>query len=329
MAAPRRQAFWPRDQRRLGLAPAGASRERGRADAAAGALGQEALHAPVLERVKRDAAEPAALTQRLPGERQRAIELPELVVHRDPQGLEGALARMASGEARGGGDRRADRVHQLQRGRDRGALAAADDRPRDRARVALLAELPQDPRQPALVPVGDDLARAQLLPGIHAHVQGRVVGVGEPALASVHLHRGHAQVEVGDVGAQALGNEQLERLGVAAAQEANRAGQLAGERVKALFCQRIAVDRHERAGSPQALGQQSGMAAIAEGAVDRDLAGPWIEQLEQLVREHGHMAGRATPGLAAGLRGRRVPRSHPRGASLGACHLTQHRRPAR
>ena len=43
---------------------------------------------------------------------------------------------------------------------------------------------------------------------------------------------------------------------------------------------RIAVDRHERARGPQAPRDQSRVAAIAEGAVDRDLAGPWIEQLQ-------------------------------------------------
>ena len=62
----------------------------------AGALGQEALDAPILERVKRDPGEHAALAQQLPGQRKRAVELPELVVDGDPQRLEGALGGMAA-----------------------------------------------------------------------------------------------------------------------------------------------------------------------------------------------------------------------------------------
>ena len=93
-------------QRRLRLATAAADGQVGRADAAAGALGEEALDAPVLERVEGDAGEHAALAQQPPGERQRAVELSELVVDGDPQRLEGALGGMPAGEARGRGDRR-------------------------------------------------------------------------------------------------------------------------------------------------------------------------------------------------------------------------------
>ena len=49
--------------------------------------------------------------------------------------------------------------------------------------------------------------RSSSLVGVHAHVQRRVVGVGEAALARVDLHRGHAEVEVDQVGAQALGGQ--------------------------------------------------------------------------------------------------------------------------
>src|ERR671917_232553 len=69
----------------LGLrrAPAAADRKIGRADAAAGAVGEEALHAPVLERVERDRREPATDAEQVPRERQCLLELAELVVHRD------------------------------------------------------------------------------------------------------------------------------------------------------------------------------------------------------------------------------------------------------
>ena len=49
--------------------------------------------------------------------------------------------------------------------------------------------------------VVDDLARVSSCVGVHAHVERRVVGVGEAALARVDLHRGHAEVDVDEVGA--------------------------------------------------------------------------------------------------------------------------------
>ena len=121
------------DQLGLGLAPAHADREVGRADAAARALGEEALHAPVLERVEGDRREPAALAQHLPRERERAVERVELGVHRDPDRLEHSLGRAAGAEApaHGGRQRGLDRGNELAGRLDRRALAA---RARSRAR---------------------------------------------------------------------------------------------------------------------------------------------------------------------------------------------------
>ena len=48
---------------------------------------------------KEIAREPAAVAQQLPGQRQRAVERAELVVHRDPDRLEDALGRVAAAEA--------------------------------------------------------------------------------------------------------------------------------------------------------------------------------------------------------------------------------------
>ena len=100
-------------QRRLRLAPACAHGQVGRADAALRALGQEALDAAILQRLKADPRQHAALAQQPPGERQRPVELLQLVVDGDPQRLEGALGRMAAGEPRGRGNRRVDRLDQL------------------------------------------------------------------------------------------------------------------------------------------------------------------------------------------------------------------------
>ena len=117
----------------LGRAPAAADRQVGRADAAARAVGEEALDAPVLERVEGDRGEPAAGAQQLPRQRQRGVELVELVVDRDPDRLEGALGRVPAGEARGRGDRGGDRVDELE---GRGAAGRARGGGRSRARSA-------------------------------------------------------------------------------------------------------------------------------------------------------------------------------------------------
>ena len=93
------------DQLGLGLAAADADRQVGRADAAARAVGEEALDAPVLERVEGDGGQPAAGRSSSQAQRQRRVELAELVVDRDAQRLEGALGGVAAGEARGRGDR--------------------------------------------------------------------------------------------------------------------------------------------------------------------------------------------------------------------------------
>ena len=80
--------------------------------------------------------------------------------------------------------------------------ARADDRAGDGPRVALLAVVAQQRREAALVPGVDHVGGGELVVGVHAHVQRGVVGVGEAALARVDLHRGHAEVEVDEVGAR-------------------------------------------------------------------------------------------------------------------------------
>ncbi len=157
--------------------------------------------------------------------------------------------------------------------------------------MALLAQLAQDPGEPALVPGGDDLACGELLARVHAHVQRSVIGVGEAALARVDLHRGHAEVEIDAVGPYALLGEQRERLGIAAADEAHGARDLVGELHEALLSLGVAVDRDECPFRPKALGDHARMSSPAKGAVDRQLAGLGVEQLEQLLGEHGDVRG--------------------------------------
>src|SRR5436305_636476 len=138
----RRQAISPIQRRpRVRRASADAERQLGRADATPRAVGEEPLDAPVLERVERDRAEPAPLVQYRPGERQRPLDLVELVVDRDAQGLEGALGRVASREARRCGHGPLDHLDELLRGVQVARFASADDRAGDGVGEALLAVL--------------------------------------------------------------------------------------------------------------------------------------------------------------------------------------------
>ena len=111
--------------RSVGSRAADAGREVGRAGAAVLLRAQELLDDPVLERVERDHAEPAAGPQHLERRRQRALERAELVVDLDAQRLEDALCRMALTEPGRRGDRRLDRLDELARALERAALRAA------------------------------------------------------------------------------------------------------------------------------------------------------------------------------------------------------------
>src|SRR5204862_6039878 len=126
----------PRERFGLGLPAADADGKLRRTDAAPRPVAEKALHATVLERVEGDQRQPAALAQDVPRRRERAVERGELVVHRDPQCLEGPLCGMAAAEAVGRGNGGADRVDQLRGGVEG---PAASDLAGDRARVALLA----------------------------------------------------------------------------------------------------------------------------------------------------------------------------------------------
>ena len=88
------------------------------------------------------------------------------------------------------------------RGRRAARVAAADDLARDAVGVALLAVLAQQRARGGGASQVLTTSRAvSACVGVHAHVERRVVGVGEAALARVDLHRGHAEVEVDEVGA--------------------------------------------------------------------------------------------------------------------------------
>ena len=71
------------------------------------------------------------------------------------------------------------------------------------------------------------------------------------------------------------------------AQEAGPAGRLGGEFPPALFRGGIAIDGDQLAVRAEPLGNQAGVAAAAEGAVDEGLARARVEQVDELLGEDG------------------------------------------
>src|SRR6266496_513547 len=122
-----------RKRAQLGLLPADADREVGRAIAPALEVAHESLDEPVFERMEADDGEPSARSQHREGGRQCSLERPELVVDGDAQRLEDALRRMAVAEAGRRGDGGLDRLDELARPLERLLLPAAHDRARDLA----------------------------------------------------------------------------------------------------------------------------------------------------------------------------------------------------
>ena len=187
-----------------------------------------------------------------------------------------------------------------------GRPAPPHDLAGDPGGVLLLAERAQDLGQAPLVQLVHQLACIGAGGRVHAHVERRVVGVGEAALASVDLHRGDAEVEHHDVGLEALVGELGQGVRVVHAHEARLGGSLRGELVEALAGRRVAVHGHEQARRPDPVGQQARVAPGPEGAVHDGLARGGRGQLDQLTREDGYVRARHVK------KDRQAPRSPPR-----------------
>ena len=229
--------------------------------------------------------------EQLPAGGQRGVELTELVVDGDADGLEDALGRMAGREAGRDRHRVGHDLDELVRRLERSVVAGADEGACDRPRITLLAVVAEQRGQAALVPLVDDVGCGELVVGVHAHVQRRVVGVGEAPLARVDLHGGHAEVEVDQIGADALVAQLLEGLGERRADEARAAGHVGRELGEALLGRGVAVDGDELAAGPKAIGHQARVAAAAERAVDRELARAGVEEVDELAGQDRDVRG--------------------------------------
>ena len=103
---------------------------------------------------KEIAASRPSVAQDGPGGGQRAVERLQLLVHRDANGLEDALGRVAASEAPAdrGRQRGLDGIDQLAGGLERSPHAAPHDLAGDDARVRILAVAAKDLSEAALVP---------------------------------------------------------------------------------------------------------------------------------------------------------------------------------
>ena len=199
---------------------------------------------------KRDRRQAAAGFEHPVGLFEAASQRLELVVDHDAQRLEHAARRVAGGEPGRRGDGALDDVDELPGGLE-GLLGALPfDAPRDVVRVALLAVAAEDVGELADRQHVDEVGGGDGLRRVHAHVERRVPGIREAALATVELHRRDAEVHVDDVdrGVGALG----EHVGEVAVVELGGARRLAGDVAEVLGDRGVAV-----AGDQQAVGAEA------------------------------------------------------------------------
>ena len=165
----------------------------GRTNAVARLAEHESLHDPVLERVERDDRETAAGAQERERGHKTALEVRELVVHRDAQRLEDARRRID-----GAGTLLFDAEHEateIVRSEERLARAAAHDRRGDAAGLRLFAVLGEDAAQLGLIPGVHDVGRRPAKVWVGAHVQRAFRAKAEASLRVIELDRREAEVE--------------------------------------------------------------------------------------------------------------------------------------
>ncbi len=258
-------------------------RQAGRADAARGVAPEELLDHAVFQRMEAHRRQTAAGTQHAVGLVETAGQRLQLVVDDDAQSLEDAARRVAGAEPSRRGDVALDDLDQLAGGGEGLLLARQHDAASDALGVPLLPVTGEDVGELGLRKRVDEIGGRDVELRVHAHVERGVVGVAEAALAAVELHRGDAEVHVDDVGRGVVARGQ--HLGEVAVIELALAGGGAGDVAEVLGHAGIAVHGDEPALRAEQRRHGLGVAAGAEGAVDRHLALRRPQQLEQLVEK--------------------------------------------
>jgi hypothetical protein len=142
--------------------------------------------------VKRNHCEAAARHQEPLRARQPAVEFAQFVVDRDAQRLERAGCRIEPGFAFR--HRFAYDLGELAGASNGHVLTRRDDRLRDAAGEALLAERADQPLELVFAEPRDEVRRA-LAPVAHAHVERPVEPERKAALGGVELQRGNPEIE--------------------------------------------------------------------------------------------------------------------------------------
>src|SRR6266404_154459 len=260
---------------------------------AARAFAQEGLYPAILQRMEGNHGQTPARRQQRLGGGKAGVQLAQLVVHRDAQGLEGAgggIALIPPALAH----HPAHDIGEFACARDGRSLVSAKDGPRDGSRPALLAVAEDDVRQFLFAAAVHQIGGAGPL-AAHSHIQGPIGAERETTGCFVDLHGGDAEVQRDAVGGvDAVVGQQALHLAEAALDQHEAAGE-ALDRCRAR-CNGawIAVD----APDPAIGGFQNGMAVAAGpvGAVDIDAAVARRQQAHHLGQQHRAMFG--------GLRGR-------------------------
>jgi hypothetical protein len=227
--------------------------------------------------VKGDDCQPPARRQHALGGVQPVLQFVELAVQVDANRLE-HLDRRVLVLARDIADRFAHHRRQLERTPKR---ACSDDRSRDPARAALLAQLVDHVGDLGLVgfvqPLGGCLTFL-----LHAHVEGPVRLHRKAALGLIELHGGHADIEGHALHRQrvALG-QRLLHLGEAPLDQRQPV-----ELRRCRDCVRIAIERIDLRAT---LDHSARIAARTERAVDMPLAQLDRERIQHFVQQHGRV----------------------------------------
>ncbi len=188
-----------RDDAQLGFAPTLTDRPLRRARTVLTALPEEPLYDPVLQGMEGDNADPAARIQDPDGGAQSLLELIQLMVDRDPKGLERLRCGMNPAMAVGFGHRRADHLGQPGRGGNGRLLPLSGNPGNDGAGKALLAESKEDIGQLGRFGPVHQVGGGAWKIAPQPHVQGFIAVEGKASAAGLVVVSGDPEVHEDEV----------------------------------------------------------------------------------------------------------------------------------
>src|SRR6266567_4480733 len=249
------------------------------------------LDYPVLQGMERDDHPPPPALEQAEAGGQPPFQAPQLVVHRNPQGLEGPGRRVEPLLPCPPGDRPLDQVGELQGGLDGCLRPRPDDETDNPLCPALLAVLPDDPDELLFGEPVHQLHGGFSLAGVHPHVERGVLLKTESPLPAIQLVGRNPQVEqeAVDPGDAEL-REKLAELGEIPVKEPRprpkRSEPVAGRSQRRL----VPVEADQDAVGGRGLQDQGRMAGAAKGPVQVNPARLWGEKAEDLRRQDRHMS---------------------------------------